>query len=132
MQTNWASAWVHQHFKLVHNFTVLQNIILGVETTKRGLLKMDSAREKVMKLSNQYGLMVDPDALIQDITVGMQQRVEILKMLYRDNEILIFDEPTAVLTPQEIEEPHEDHEKPYRKRVSRSCLLPINSMKSKR
>lgn len=95
---------VHQHFKLVHNFTVLQNIILGVETTKHGLLKMDAAREKVMQLSNQYGLMVDPDALIQDITVGMQQRVEILKMLYRDNEILIFDEPTAVLTPQEIEE----------------------------
>ena len=95
---------VHQHFKLVHNFTVLQNIILGVETTKRGFLKMDSAREKVMELSNRYGLMVDPDALIEDITVGMQQRVEILKMLYRDNEILIFDEPTAVLTPQEIEE----------------------------
>lgn len=95
---------VHQHFKLVHNFTVLQNIILGVETTKRGLLKMDDAREKVMELSNRYGLMVDPDALIEDITVGMQQRVEILKMLYRDNEILIFDEPTAVLTPQEIDE----------------------------
>lgn len=95
---------VHQHFKLVHNFTVLQNIILGVETTNHGFLKMDSAREKVMELSNRYGLMVDPDALIEDITVGMQQRVEILKMLYRDNEILIFDEPTAVLTPQEIEE----------------------------
>jgi len=95
---------VHQHFKLVHNFTVLQNIILGVETTKRGFLKMDAAREKVLELSNRYGLMVDPDALIENITVGMQQRVEILKMLYRDNEILIFDEPTAVLTPQEIEE----------------------------
>ncbi len=95
---------VHQHFKLVHNFTVLQNIILGVETTKNGFLKMEDAREKVMALSNQYGLKVDPDALIEDITVGMQQRVEILKMLYRDNEILIFDEPTAVLTPQEIEE----------------------------
>ena len=95
---------VHQHFKLVHNFTVLQNIILGVETTKNGMLKMDAAREKVLELSNRYGLMVDPDALIENITVGMQQRVEILKMLYRDNEILIFDEPTAVLTPQEIEE----------------------------
>lgn len=95
---------VHQHFKLVHNFTVLQNIILGVETTKHGFLKMDAAREKVLELSNRYGLMVDPDAIIEDITVGMQQRVEILKMLYRDNEILIFDEPTAVLTPQEIEE----------------------------
>ncbi len=95
---------VHQHFKLVHNFTVLQNIILGVETTKNGLLKMDEARKKVVSLSERYGLSVDPEALIQDITVGMQQRVEILKMLYRENEILIFDEPTAVLTPQEIEE----------------------------
>ncbi len=95
---------VHQHFKLVHNFTVLQNIILGVETTRAGLLKMDDARAKVVALSEQYGLRVNPDELIEDITVGMQQRVEILKMLYRDNEILIFDEPTAVLTPQEIEE----------------------------
>lgn len=95
---------VHQHFKLVHNFTVLQNIILGAETTKNGFLKMDDAREKVVELSDRYGLMVEVDAVIEDITVGMQQRVEILKMLYRDNEILIFDEPTAVLTPQEIEE----------------------------
>lgn len=95
---------VHQHFKLVHNFTVLQNIILGVETTKHGFLKMDDARKKVIELSEKYGLMVDPDAIIENITVGMQQRVEILKMLYRENEILIFDEPTAVLTPQEIEE----------------------------
>ena len=95
---------VHQHFKLVHNFTVLQNIILGAETTKNGFLRMDEAREKVVELSNLYGLMVDPDSIIEDITVGMQQRAEILKMLYRDNEILIFDEPTAVLTPQEIEE----------------------------
>lgn len=95
---------VHQHFKLVHNFTVLQNIILGVETTSHGLLKMEDARKRVIDLSEKYGLMVEPDAIIEDITVGMQQRVEILKMLYRDNEILIFDEPTAVLTPQEIEE----------------------------
>lgn len=95
---------VHQHFKLVHNFTVLQNIILGVETTKNGFLKNDEARKKVIALSEQYGLKVDPDALVSDITVGMQQRVEILKMLYRNNEILIFDEPTAVLTPQEIDE----------------------------
>ncbi|QAT42605.1 ABC transporter ATP-binding protein [Aminipila luticellarii] len=95
---------VHQHFKLVHNFTVLQNIILGVETTKNGILKMGEAREKIIALSEKYGLMVDPEAKVEDITVGMQQRVEILKMLYRDNEILIFDEPTAVLTPQEIEE----------------------------
>ena len=99
-----AIGMVHQHFKLVHNFTVLQNIILGDETTKFGFLKMEQAREKVVALSERYGLKVEPDALISDITVGMQQRVEILKMLYRDNEILIFDEPTAVLTPQEITE----------------------------
>ncbi|MBO6157641.1 MAG: ABC transporter ATP-binding protein [Firmicutes bacterium] len=96
---------VHQHFKLVECFSVLDNIILGVEpTTKGGFLHKAEAREKVIALSEKYGLHVDPDAIIEDITVGMQQRTEILKMLYRDNEILIFDEPTAVLTPQEIEE----------------------------
>ena len=96
---------VHQHFKLVECFSVLDNIILGVEpTSKGGFLRKDEARKKVLELSEKYGLQVDPDAIIEDITVGMQQRTEILKMLYRDNEILIFDEPTAVLTPQEIEE----------------------------
>ena len=95
---------VHQHFKLVECFTVLDNIILGVEPNKAGFLQKQEAREKVLELSERYGLKVDPDALIEDITVGMQQRTEILKMLYRENEILIFDEPTAVLTPQEIEE----------------------------
>ena len=95
---------VHQHFKMVECFSVLDNIILGVEDTKFGMLRKDKAREKVMDLSKRYGLSVDPDAIVEDITVGMQQRTEILKMLYRDNEILIFDEPTAVLTPQEIEE----------------------------
>ena len=95
---------VHQHFKLVECFSVLDNIILGVEDTKNGMLQREKAREKVMALSEKYGLAVNPDALIEDISVGMQQRTEILKMLYRDNEILIFDEPTAVLTPQEIEE----------------------------
>ncbi len=95
---------VHQHFKLVECFTVLDNIILGVEPCKHGFLQKAEAREKVMALSDKYGLKVDPDALVEDITVGMQQRTEILKMLYRDNEILIFDEPTAVLTPQEIDE----------------------------
>ena len=95
---------VHQHFKLVECFSVLDNIILGVEPTKSGFLQKDAARKKVMQLSENYGLAVNPDALIEDITVGMQQRTEILKMLYRDNEILIFDEPTAVLTPQEIDE----------------------------
>jgi len=95
---------VHQHFKLVEIFTVLENIILGVEPNKMGFLDKKQAREKVIRLSEQYGLRVSADEVIEDITVGMQQRVEILKMLYRENEILIFDEPTAVLTPQEIEE----------------------------
>ena len=95
---------VHQHFKLVECFTVLDNIIMGVEPNKCGFLQKKEAHEKVMELSEKYGLHVDPDALIEDITVGMQQRTEILKMLYRKNEILIFDEPTAVLTPQEIDE----------------------------
>ena len=95
---------VHQHFKLVEVFSVLDNIILGAEDAKFGVLKKKQAREKVVALSEKYGLRVDPDALIEDISVGMQQRVEILKMLYRDNDILIFDEPTAVLTPQEIDE----------------------------
>ena len=95
---------VHQHFKLVHNFSVLESIILGRETVNMGILKKDDARKKVIDLSERYKLRIDPDAFISDITVGMQQRVEILKMLYSDSEILIFDEPTAVLTPQEIEE----------------------------
>lgn len=95
---------VHQHFMLVDRFTVLQNIILGTETVERGLLSLGEARARIMALSKQYGLRVDPEAYVSEITVGMQQRVEILKMLYRDNEILIFDEPTAVLTPQEIDE----------------------------
>ena len=95
---------VHQHFKLVEIFTVLDNIILGAEPNKLGFLKKAEARKKVLELSEKYGLQVDPDAKIEDISVGMQQRVEILKMLYRDNDILIFDEPTAVLTPQEIDE----------------------------
>ncbi len=96
---------VHQHFKLVECFSVLDNIILGNEPVKKlGFLNKDAARKKILELSDRYGLSVEPDALIEDITVGMQQRTEILKMLYRENEILIFDEPTAVLTPQEIEE----------------------------
>ena len=95
---------VHQHFQLVDVFTVLDNIILGAEDTRLGFLQKKKARAKVEELSNRYGLKVDLDAKVEDITVGMQQRTEILKMLYRDNEILIFDEPTAVLTPQEIDE----------------------------
>ena len=95
---------VHQHFKLVEVFTVLENIILGAEDTKYGFLQKKAARKKVQELSEKYKLHVDLDAKVEDITVGMQQRTEILKMLYRDNEILIFDEPTAVLTPQEIDD----------------------------
>ena len=95
---------VHQHFKLIDVFSVLDNIILGAEDTRMGFLQKKEARRKVKALSEQYGLKVDLDAKVESITVGMQQRVEILKMLYRDNEVLIFDEPTAVLTPQEIEE----------------------------
>lgn len=95
---------VHQHFKLVEIFTVLENIILGVEPNKMGFIQKKEARKRVVELSEKYGLKVDPDAIIENISVGMQQRVEILKMLYRENEILIFDEPTAVLTPQEIDE----------------------------
>ena len=82
---------VHQHFKLVECFSVLDNIILGVEDSKWGILQREKARKKVIELSERYGLRVDPDAVIEDISVGMQQRTEILKMLYRDNEILIFD-----------------------------------------
>ena len=95
---------VHQHFKLVDVFSVLDNIILGAEDVKLGFLQYKAARKKVQELSEKYKLFVDLDAKIEDISVGMQQRTEILKMLYRDNEILIFDEPTAVLTPQEIDE----------------------------
>lgn len=95
---------VHQHFKLVQNYTVTENIVLGMEPTKRRVLDLRSARDRVAKLSKQYNLHVDPDALIENITVGQQQRVEILKTLYRNANIIIFDEPTAVLTPQEIDE----------------------------
>lgn len=95
---------VHQHFMLVDNFTVTQNIVLGSEVCgAAGILDMKKAREKVCQIIEQYGLEVDPDAKIEDISVGMQQRVEILKALYRGADILILDEPTAVLTPQEID-----------------------------
>lgn len=95
---------VHQHFKLVDNFTVTENIILGSEPLKGIVLDIDSAAKKIAELSKHYGLNVDPHAKIEDISVGMQQRVEIMKMLYREAEVLIFDEPTAVLTPVEIQE----------------------------
>ncbi|AXY10859.1 ABC transporter ATP-binding protein [Bacillus tropicus] len=95
---------VHQHFMLVHNFTVTENIILGNEPKKNGKIAVEDAAKEIKQLSEQYGLAVDPHAKIEDISVGMQQRVEILKTLYRGAEILIFDEPTAVLTPQEIHE----------------------------
>ena len=93
---------VHQHFQLVHNFTVTENIILGIEG--RQILDRKRAARKIKELSEKYGLNINPEDKIEDISVGMQQRVEILKMLYRNAEVLIFDEPTAVLTPQEIKE----------------------------
>lgn len=120
---------VHQHFKLVECFSVLDNIILGVETTKNGFLQKEGARKKVMALSEKYGLSVDPDAIIEDTTVGMQQRTEILKMLYRDNEILIFDEPTAVLTPQEIQELMQIM-KIWQPRAKAFCSLPTSLVRS--
>ncbi len=96
---------VHQHFMLIDAFTVTENIILGDEPVKNGfVLDKQSAVENILQLSKQYALEVDPKALVEDISVGMQQRVEILKTLYRGADILIFDEPTAVLTPQEIDE----------------------------
>lgn len=96
---------VHQHFKLVQNYTVTENIVLGMEPRNRwGILDLAKAEKRVRELSEQYGLSVDPKALVEDITVGQQQRVEILKTLYRNANIIIFDEPTAVLTPQEIDE----------------------------
>jgi len=95
---------VHQHFKLVHNFTVTENIVLGLEPQKGISMNLKGAAEKIRALSQKYGLDVDPNAKIENISVGMQQRVEILKMLYRNADVLIFDEPTAVLTPMEIRE----------------------------
>jgi simple sugar transport system ATP-binding protein len=96
---------VHQHFKLIHNFTVTENIILGIEPqNKWGSLDLKSAEKRVAKISETYNLAIDPKARIENISVGMQQRVEILKILYRDANVLIFDEPTAVLTPQEIDD----------------------------
>ncbi|MFE8699140.1 ABC transporter ATP-binding protein [Cytobacillus sp. FJAT-54145] len=95
---------VHQHFKLVDNFTVTENIILGSEPLKGFVLDIDKAAKRIEELSKHYGLNVDPHAKIEDISVGMQQRVEIMKTLYREADVLIFDEPTAVLTPSEIDE----------------------------
>ena len=94
---------VHQHFMLIQPFTVTDNIILGIEPVKGLAIDKTTARKKVMELSERYGMKVDPDARIEDISVGMQQRVEILKVLYRGADTLILDEPTASLTPQEIE-----------------------------
>ena len=93
---------VHQHFMLVEAFTVAENIILGSEITNKGVLDLKKANADILELSERYGLAVDPTAKVEDISVGAQQRVEILKTLYRGAEILIFDEPTAVLTPAEI------------------------------
>ena len=95
---------VHQHFQLIPVLTVVENVILGVETSRRGQLDLDTARERIIELSQAYGLGVDPDALVGSLSVGAQQRVELIKALYRDADILILDEPTAVLTPGEVDE----------------------------
>jgi ABC-type uncharacterized transport system ATPase subunit len=95
---------VHQHFMLVSVMTVAENIVLGQEPSSRGMLDLKAARARVRELSDRYGLAVDPDAVIEDVTVGTQQRVEILKALYRNARILVLDEPTAVLTAQEVRE----------------------------
>jgi simple sugar transport system ATP-binding protein len=95
---------VHQHFKLVHNFTITENIVLGLEPKKGWTIDLASATRRIRELSEHYGMSVDPAAVIEDVSVGMQQRVEILKMLYRNANVLIFDEPTSVLTPQEIQD----------------------------
>jgi ABC-type uncharacterized transport system ATPase subunit len=96
---------VHQHFMLVPVFTVTENVMLGVESTRAGtLLDREAAAGRIREISSRFGLQVDPDALVEDLPVGIQQRVEIIKVLYREADILILDEPTAVLTPQEVEE----------------------------
>ncbi len=96
---------VHQHFMLVPVFTVAENVVLGVEPANRaGVIDMEKARREVREISSEYGLEVDPDALIEDLPVGVQQRVEIIKVLFRDASVIVFDEPTAVLTPQEVKE----------------------------
>jgi simple sugar transport system ATP-binding protein len=94
---------VHQHFQLVPVLTVTENVMLGNESVRGLFLDRRAARKRILEISNQYGLAVDPDALVQDLPVGVQQRVEIIKALYRKADILILDEPTAVLTPQETE-----------------------------
>ncbi len=95
---------VHQHFMLIPVFTVAENVMLGDETTKRGALDRNTVAQKINQISSQYGLSVDPHAIVGDLPVGVQQRIEIIKALYRDAQILILDEPTAVLTPQEAED----------------------------
>ena len=95
---------VHQHFMLADNFTVLENVVLGSEPTKGGVLDFGAARARINEISDAYGLDVEPDELVEDLGVGDRQRVEILKVLYRGARILILDEPTAVLVPQEVDE----------------------------
>jgi len=95
---------VHQHFMLADNFTVLENIILGSEPQHGGTIDFASARKKVVEMAEQYGLDIDPDVLVEELGVGQRQRVEILKVLFRGARILIFDEPTAVLVPQEVDD----------------------------
>ena len=112
---------VHQHFMLIPVMTVAENIVLADEPTHAGgFLDLGEANDRVRDISERFGLAVDPKARIEDITVGQQQRVEILKALYRNADILVLDEPTAVLTPQEARRALRDHPRPHRRRASRS------------
>jgi len=95
---------VHQHFQLIPTFTVSENVALGNETSRRGVLDLDDTRDRIAEISRRYGLHVDPDAVVGELSVGVQQRIELVKALYRDADILFLDEPTAVLTPGEVDE----------------------------
>ena len=95
---------VHQHFQLIPVFTVVENVVLGDEPTKGRRLDLDSARHRIRELGEQYGLVIDPDAVVGELSVGQQQRVELIKALYREADVLILDEPTAVLTPGEVDQ----------------------------
>ncbi len=118
---------VHQHFMLVPVFTVTENVMLGVESVKNGIfLDRKTAAERVREISQRFGLRVDPEARIEDLPVGVQQRVEIIKVLYREADILIFDEPTAVLTPQEVEELLTKSSAPWSSKGNRLSLSRTN------
>ena len=118
---------VHQHFQLIPVFTVAENVVLGNELRRGPLLDLDAARARIRELGERYGLEIDPDAMVGDLSVGEQQRVELIKALFRDAEILILDEPTAVLTPGEVDDFFEVDPQPAWRRASRSSSSPTSS-----